>query len=421
MNLAVFFYNIFLFVFKAAVSISSLWNVKAKKWVNGRKNIFQEIASAINKEQRPIIWMHCSSVGEFEQGKPLIERIRSQNTSHKILLTFFSPSGYEANRNYKGADHIFYLPLDSKKNARKFLDIVQPSFVLWVKYEYWYYYLKELKNRNVDCLLVSAVFRKDQSFFKWYGALQRKMILFFTHVFVQNQESKELLKNLGVENCIVSGDTRFDRVIEIAERFQPIPLIEEFIGNSKCIVAGSTWKEDEKALKEAFENLDDADLKLIIAPHEIGEKRISELQEFFPNSQRFSQLTSNQQLATSNILIIDNIGMLSRLYKYSYITYIGGGFTKDGVHNVLEAAVYGKPVVFGPNYKKYREASELIDCGGGQSFTTSEDLQKIFGSLMDQKHDHLKKSEASKNYVLKNKGATEKILQFIQEKRLLTK
>jgi 3-deoxy-D-manno-octulosonic-acid transferase len=418
--LAVFFYNIFISLFRAAIIISSPWNAKAKKWSEGRKNIFPKIKSALNSNQSPIIWIHCSSVGEFEQGRPIIERIKTQNSTHKIFLTFFSPSGYEANKNYKEADFIFYLPMDSAENAKKFLNLVNPLFVIWVKYDYWFYYLKEIHKRKINCILISAVFRKQQSFFKWYGSLQRKMVSCFTHLFVQNKESKELLKTIGIENCTVSGDSRFDRVIEIAERFEPIPSIEQFIGASKSIVAGSTWKEDEEALKKAFDEINDPDLKLIIAPHEVGITRIEGLKTFFPHSQKFSQLTSNQQPVTGNILIIDNIGMLSRLYNYGYITYVGGGFTNDGVHNVLEAAVYGKPVIYGPNYIKYREAVELIAEEGGQCFSVPEELHDILISLLKKENEWSKNANASKNYVYKNKGATEKILQHIQEKRLLT-
>jgi 3-deoxy-D-manno-octulosonic-acid transferase len=418
--LAVFFYNIFISAFRAAINISSSWNPKAKKWKEGRRNIFSKIKTALSNNQAPIIWIHCSSVGEFEQGRPVIERIRAQGTGHKIILTFFSPSGYEANKNYKGADFIYYLPLDSRKNANEFLDIVQPSLVLWIKYEYWFYYLSAIRNRNINCLLISAVFRKDQSFFAWYGSLQRRMLSFFTHLFVQNAESKQLLQTIAIENCTVSGDTRFDRVIEIAGKFEPIPLMEGFIGNSKTIVAGSTWNEDEEALKKSFEEINDPNLKLIIAPHEVDMKRIEGLKHLFTRSQKFSQLTSEQQATGNNVLIIDNIGMLSRLYNYGDITYVGGGFTKDGVHNVLEAAVYGKPVVFGPNFEKYREAIELINDGGAKSFSTAGELQTIFSSLLTFQDDYRQKTAAAKNYVLKNKGATEKILRFIQEKRLLT-
>jgi 3-deoxy-D-manno-octulosonic-acid transferase len=389
--------------------------------MEGRRNIFSKIKAALNDNRAPIIWMHCSSVGEFEQGKPIIERIRAQGTRYKIILTFFSPSGYEANKNYKGADFIFYLPMDSKKNAKKFLDIVQPSLVLWIKYEYWFYYLNEIRTRNINCLLISAVFRKDHSFFKWYGSLQRKMLSCFTHLFVQNDESRELLKTIGIENCTVNGDTRFDRVIEIAERFEEIPFIQKSIEGRRCIIAGSTWKEDEEILKSVWDKIKDRSLKLIIAPHEIHENRLKEVSAIFSEAIYFPGLAPGKWEKTSaEVIVINSIGLLSRLYNYADITYVGGGFTKDGVHNVLEAAVYGKPVIFGPNYKKYREAVELIDNGGGESFSTPIHLKNIFTSLLYKNDEYLRRSKASKNYVRKNKGATEKILQFIQEKRLLT-
>jgi len=311
--------------------------------------------------------------------------------------------------------------MDSKKNAKKFLDIIQPSLVLWVKYEYWFYYLNEIRNRNINCLLISAVFRKDHSFFKWYGSLQRKMLSCFTRLFVQNEESKELLKTIGIDNCTVSGDTRFDRVIEIAEKFEPISFMEQSLEGIKSIVAGSTWKEDEKILRSVWDRIKDKNLKLVIAPHEIDQKHLQELSAVFPEAVYFSNFSpGNRSKTSAAVIIIDSIGMLSRLYKYAHITYVGGGFTKDGVHNVLEAAVYGKPVVFGPNYKKYREAIELIHAKGGESFSSADELQNIFSSLLIQEEEWLRKSAAAKNYVLRNKGATEKIFQFIQEKRLLT-
>jgi 3-deoxy-D-manno-octulosonic-acid transferase len=419
-KLPVFFYTIFLVLYRAGIAIASLWNPKAKKWLKGRKGLLKKIKSTIADEQSKIIWIHCSSLGEFEQGRPVMEEIKAQGTGHKILLTFFSPSGFEVKKDYKGADYIFYLPMDSKKNAQKFLDILSPSFIIFIKYDYWYYFLNEIKKRKINCLLISAVFRKDQLFFKWYGGLQRKMLRCFTKIFVQNKESKELLQTINIQNCTVSGDTRFDSVIEIAEKFEPIPLIEKFIGNSKCIVAGSTWKADEEALQKVFAGLNNPNLKLIIAPHEIHQAHLDELEKLYPQPIRFSKLTKIQQPITSNILFIDNIGMLSRLYKYGYITYVGGGFTWDGVHNVLEAAVYGKPVVFGKNYKKYKEAIDLIECEGAKSFSDNEELYQILIALLTDEDDYRQKCQASKKYVLENKGATEKVLHYIEEKRLFT-
>ncbi len=368
-----------------------------------------------------LVWIHCSSLGEFEQGKPVIEKIRTHNPAKKILLTFFSPSGYEEKKHYPGADYIFYLPMDSKKNAKNFIDIINPSLVFFIKYDFWYHYLKEINRRKIPCLLISALFREGQSFFKWYGVLQRKMLSCFTAIFVQNEKSKELLRKINIRNCVVSGDTRFDTVIEITNRFEPIQVIEEFIGKKKCVVAGSTWKDDEEILQKILIRLNDNDLKLIIAPHEIHKARLNELKELFPASINFSDLITISKKESYNILVIDNIGTLSRLYKYAYIAYVGGGFTRDGVHNVLEAAVYGKPVVFGKNYKKYKEATDLIECGGAKSFSVKDELYQILLALLNDETEYYQKCLASKNYVLENKGATEKILHYIEVNRLLTR
>jgi 3-deoxy-D-manno-octulosonic-acid transferase len=410
--------------------VASLFNAKAKKWVKGRKNIFEKLEKAIPPNEK-IIWVHCASLGEFEQGKPIIERLRPQGTRHKILLTFFSPSGYEAQKDYKGADWIFYLPMDGPRHAKRFLEIVHPSLVIFVKYEFWYYYLKKIRYSKIPLLLVSALFRKDMPFFKWYGSLQRKMLTRFDHLFVQDAHSKKLIDGIGLSDiCSVSGDTRYDRVIEIANQWKPIPAIEQFIGNSKVIVAGSTWPEDEEALQKAFAAIQVPSLKLIIAPHEITEKHIGDLEKLFPNSTRFSKLTtSNSELRTPNsplatCLLIDNIGTLSRLYKYATITYIGGGLRTMGVHNVLEAAVYFKPVLFGEYFRKYTEATGLVMSGGGLSFIDKKNdgvmLKELMEALLMNKEEYDHRSHAAGEFVQTNKGATDKIIQFIQEKRLLT-
>jgi 3-deoxy-D-manno-octulosonic-acid transferase len=403
--------------------VASLFNVKAKKWVQGRKHIFEKLEKAIPSGEK-IIWIHCASLGEFEQGKPIIEKLKEQGKTHKILLTFFSPSGYEAQKDYKNADWIFYLPLDGPRNAKRFLEIVHPSLVIFVKYEFWYYYLKKIKYRNIPLLLVSALFRKDMSFFKWYGGLQRKMLARFDHLFVQNEASKKLIDEIGLANiCSVSGDTRFDRVIEIANQWKPIPAIEQFIGNSKAIISGSTWPEDEEVLQKAFVSLNDNSLKLIIAPHEISEKNLIDIEKFFPNSIRFSQLTTHDSRLTT-VLIIDNIGLLSRLYKYAYITYVGGGLRTMGVHNVLEAAVYYKPVLFGVYFWKYTEATELVLSGGGLPFNDEKRngvvLRELIDALINNKEEYNYRSNAAGDFVQSNKGATQKIIQYIQENRLLT-
>ncbi|MGH2553424.1 MAG: 3-deoxy-D-manno-octulosonic acid transferase [Chitinophagaceae bacterium] len=421
--MAVLLYNIFLFFFKAGTHVASFFNTKARKWVQGRKNIFEKMEQSIADNEK-IIWIHCASLGEFEQGKPVIEKLRAQGTSHKILLTFFSPSGYEAQKNYTGADWIFYLPMDGSQNAKRFLDIVHPSLVIFVKYEFWYYYLKKIRYRKIPLLLVSALFRKDMSFFSWYGGLQRKMLARFDHLFVQNESSKKLIDEIGLAGiCTVSGDTRFDRVIEIAGQWKPIPSIEEFIGTSKTIVAGSTWPEDEDVLQKVFSLIEYPSLKLIIVPHEVSEKNINETEKRFPDSIRFSRLTTHHSPYTTT-LIIDNIGMLSQLYKYATIAYVGGGLRAMGVHNVLEAAVYNKPVLFGASYWKYTEATELALSGGGLPFSNEKKdgimLKELIEVLLNNKEEYDFRARAAGGFVQKNKGATMKIMQYIQEKRLLT-
>jgi 3-deoxy-D-manno-octulosonic-acid transferase len=414
--LGVIFYNIFLLLFKAGIRVAALFDSKAKKWVQGRKGIFKKLENAIGSNEK-IIWMHCASLGEFEQGRPLLEKLRHQYPNYKFLLTFFSPSGYEIKKDYKGADWVFYLPMDGPGNAKRFLEIVHPSLVIFVKYEFWYYYLKKIKYRNIPLLLVSALFWEKMSFFKWYGAMQRKMLSRFDHLFVQDETSKRLMDGIGLAAITtISGDTRFDRVIDIAKNAEPVPLVEKFLGDTRAIIAGSTWPEDEEVLKKIMEAVKYPPVKLIIAPHEIDEKHLASIQELFPGSVRLSQL--NTQHLKLNTLIIDNIGLLSRLYKYAYITYIGGGFGK-GIHNTLEAAVYGKPVVFGPVFHKFREAADLISKGGAISINSAEEGVAAVQRLLNDKQLRVDYCNNSRNYVYASKGATEKVTGFIQEKRLL--
>ena len=405
--------------------IAALFNPKAKKWVQGRKNIFNRLEKAIPKNEKTI-WVHCSSLGEFEQGKPVIEKLKLQYPSFKILLTFFSPSGYEVRKDYDGADWIFYLPMDGPYHARRFLEIVHPSLIIFVKYEFWYYYLKKIKYRNIPLLLISALFRKDMSFFKWYGGFQQKMLLRFDHLFVQNTASKNLIDELGFSGiCSISGDTRFDRVMDIIDKFETIPVIEQFIGNSKVIIAGSTWPEDEEVLQKAFTGINDPTLKLIIAPHDINEKHLKKIKDLFPDALLFSQLTAyNLQSTSHNILIIDNMGMLARLYKYAYLTYVGGGLRSMGVHNVLEAAVYSKIVLMGHYYHKYSEAVGLVLSGGAIPFNNEKKdgvmLKELIKALFKDREEYNYRSKAAGDFVRLNGGATKKIMQYIQENRLLT-
>ena len=416
--MAVFFYNIFLLLYWTGIHIASLWNKKARLWLDGRKNIFDRLSAELRTQDSKVIWFHCSSLGEFEQGRPVIENLRKQIPNSKFLLTFFSPSGYEIRKNYKGADWVFYLPLDSKRNAKIFFDIVNPTLAVFVKYDYWYYYLHECKDRKTPLILVSGIFRKDQPFFKWYGNLHRSMLNCFTHFFIQDKESLQLLQSININNVTIAGDTRFDRVSEIAENFKPIEEIEKFCNGLSVLVAGSTWPDDEKLIKDATANF--SNLKIVIAPHEIHKEHIDQLKSIFPNAMLHSQLKAHSsQPITSNFLIIDNIGMLSKLYHYATIAYVGGGFNK-GIHNTLEAAVYGKPVLFGPNYKKFKEAVGLIETAGGICISSSNELSDILQKFISNKTELELRSKKSFEFVKQNKGAAEKILHYIKANRLLT-
>jgi len=425
---SIIFYHVFLWVYRLGIGMIAPWNKKAKSWLEGRKGLFSRMQSALEKtldsENHPTIWMHCSSLGEFEQGRPVIERLRIQSPHCRIIVSFFSPSGYEARKNYKGADHIFYLPLDSRKNARTFIDLIKPDLVIWIKYDYWYYFLVELKKREIPTLLVSGVFRPGQPFFKWWGRLHRYMLECFTHLFVQTETSRQLLEGLGFTgNVSIGGDTRFDRVIEIAESRETLPAIETFCQGRTVIVAGSTWEEDEEEL-DHFANTH-PDIRFIIAPHQVEETRLKEVERLFRNKVRYSDWIKGTPplpgRQAPNVLIIDNIGMLSRLYQYATITYVGGGFGDDGVHNVLEAAVYGRPVVFGPVIEKYIEAVELVDCGGGIVIDSALEAESVFRRLLADEEEYRDICQASRSYVYSKRGATDQIVNYIQEKRLFTR
>lgn len=410
--------NIVIRLLEVAIRISSLWNPKAALWLKGRRNIIQHVREAMASNSRKVVWLHSASLGEFEQGRFLIETFRKQYPEYCVVVTFFSPSGYEVMKNYQGADYIFYLPLPTSHNAKRFVQAINPSLVFWIKYDYWYHYLYELKKRKVPVLLISALFHRKNAFFKWYGPLYKKMLLFLTWLFVQDSASEKRLRLLGIKNVSVSGDTRFDRVIDIAENFQPIPYIEEFIGDSPVIVAGSTWPEDEEEL-DHYANTH-KDVRFIIAPHEIGEEHLRDIEKLFHHTVRYSKLKeANPHPGTVNTLIIDNIGMLSRLYQYATIAYVGGGFGDDGVHNVLEAAVFGKPVVFGPVFTSFQEAIDLLEEGAAFTVDNALDLEKTLNSLLSDQTLYVECEQAAKAYVASKKGATEKILQYIQENRLL--
>jgi len=429
-TVAIAFYRLFLWLYRGSIIAISPFNRKASRWLSGRKNVFQNLRRFTDTKGGDIIWFHCASLGEFEQARPLLEGIRSSYPSYRILLSFFSPSGYEIRKDYKGADFVTYLPLDGPGNARKMLDMVRPRLVVWVKYEYWYFYLQQIKQRNIPLLLVAGIFRPEQPFFKSWGGFHRNMLNCFTCLFVQNQDSKKLLGSIGFsDNVSVGGDTRFDRVIEIAAQQVSIPAIEQFVNGCPVIVAGSTWEEDEEEL-DHFANTH-PEIKFIIAPHEIDEQHLKDIEKLFHHAVRYSALIASpaqalqiqrepSTAAAPNTLIVDNIGMLSKLYKYATVAYVGGGFGDDGVHNVLEAAVYSKPVIFGPVFEKFREAVGLIDAGGAFCIENALELEENLQVLLGNAEEYKMASVAAGNYVYANKGATQKILGYIQEKRLLT-
>lgn len=408
------FYRLFLLLYSIGIKIAALFNRKAKLWLEGRKNIFPKIQAAFHNNTQSVIWFHCASLGEFEQGRPLIEQLRKDYPSHKILLTFFSPSGYEVHKHYAPADDVFYLPLDSKQNASRFLQIVQPELIIFIKYEFWYFYLNEIKNRNISLLLVSAAFRKDQPFFKWYGTLHRHMLQCFTQIFVQDNDSKTLLSSININNVIVCGDTRVDRVSEVSAQWHSIPEIETFCTQHRVVVCGSTWEEDDEELNHYVNK--SIDTRFIIAPHEIDEDRLKECLSFYKNAMLYSDyLKAGTAAKNINTIIIDNIGLLKRLYKYGDICFVGGGFGGDGVHNVLEPAVYHRPVVFGPVYEKYREAVELEEAGAAFSADNTLELEAVFNDLFSDKKMYDDACEAAANYINDHSGATKAIEKYIRE------
>lgn len=410
-------YTAFVYLYGFAIRLATPVNAKAKLWADGRKNIFTIIRTDFEKlSDKKIIWVHCASLGEFEQGRPVIEKIKSNEPSTLIVLTFFSPSGYEVRKNYSGADFIYYLPIDTLSNAKKFITLIKPAAAFFVKYEFWYNYLYVLKSKKISTYLISGIFRENHYFFKWYGKWARQQLSCFTHFYLQNKLSEKLLNTIGYTNTTVAGDTRFDRVFEISKSVKKIPLIEQFKQGKNILIAGSTWLDDERILSTLdFKTLN---FGLIIAPHEINEEHIQAIEELFSKSSavrclRYSK-ANELNITKATVLIIDNIGMLSSIYQYGTIAYIGGGFGK-GIHNILEAATFGLPIIFGPNYQKFSEAVELIKLGGAFTITTNKEFEDNFTSLTYP--EKLSSASAiSRGYISSNTGATDKILNSISSK-----
>ncbi len=396
-------------------------NPKAKLWVDGRRNWSERLAGALAGNRAPVAWFHAASLGEFEQGRPVIEAFRQQYPAYKILLTFFSPSGYEVRKNYAGADFIAYLPSDTPANARRFVQLVKPSIAFFIKYEFWANYLHELKAAQVPVISFSTIFRPGQLFFKPYGGFYRSLLHQFDHILVQNEVSVRLLDSIGITRTTLAGDTRFDRVKQVADQKKEIPAAAAFRLDPAgqpvpVLVAGSAWQQDMDVLIP-FLNAFTQPLKVIIAPHEIHDDEIEKWrQQLQRPSVRFSQVTAGDtsQLATAEVLIIDNIGMLSSLYQYGQYAYIGGAFGK-GLHNILEAATFSMPLFFGPNYRKFQEAIDLIAEGGAVSVNNTQELTMAFGRLYTDNSAWQKAAATSRGYVVRNIGATGKVMHIVNQ------
>ena len=396
--------------------VVALFHPKARLWVDGRKEVLDRIEQTIEKGQEHI-WFHFASLGEFEQGRAVLEQIKKRFPHEKIVITFFSPSGFEIRKNTNLASYVFYLPEDTRKNAQRFITAVNPKFGVFTKYEYWYHYFNELKRKNIRLLMISAIFREEQLFFKPYGGFYRKMLKKVSFFFTQNIDSVHMLKWIGITNAGLAGDTRFDRVVELPKQHIENDIVNVFLEGQSTIVAGSTWTRDEVLLQRLITHCEG--WKLVLAPHEINSAHLSEISNLFSDCVFYSQFSTYDpdEISKSKVLIIDNIGMLSSLYYYADITYIGGGFG-TGIHNTLEAAAYGKPVVFGPKYEKFQEAVDLITLMAGFSISNYDELYEVFTVLQDERR-RAKIGLSAAEYVKQRAGATQIIMKYLETEGLL--
>lgn len=412
MNLKLFLYDTGLILYSFLLRIAALFHPKARSFIKGRKGLMKQISGQLAAETRPRIWMHCASLGEFEQGRPLIEAIRRRHPQSCLVLTFFSPSGYEACKHYEGADYICYLPLDNQRNAEKFIEILNPALAFFVKYEFWYHYLNTLYKKQIPAFLISAIFQSRQPFFKWYGALHRKMLTFFTHIFVQDQRSEQLLLALGIPDVAITGDTRFDRAAAVLATPRLFPSLDIFKNGEQLIIAGSTWQEDERLLYETMQLLP-AGYKLLVAPHEIHEKRIQEIQSRFGEDCCLWD-AAPAILREKRVGIVTSMGQLAYLYRYAAVVWMGGGFTRSGIHNIIEPAVYGHPVFFGPNYTRYREAIDMIALSAAISVPDAQ----TFARLLQRQSLLQELAGNAKAYIQGQLGATHRIIHYLELKNL---
>ena len=406
-----FLYNIITLLAAQLLKIVALFSPKMKLFVDGRKSTFQTLANKIQTSDKTI-WFHAASLGEYEQGLPVIEAIKQQFPTHKIVVTFFSPSGYEVRKNNAIADVTVYLPLDTISNAKRFIKLVHPEMAFFIKYEYWPNYLNELKKQQIKTYLISGILRENQAFFKWYGGFYRNALKTFDYFFVQNESSKTLLQSIGFNNVKVSGDTRFDRVVSILERDNSLDFIEQFKDNTTTIVIGSSWPRDESLLVNYINQSSD-EVKFIIAPHNIKSEQIQELKNSISKKTVLFSEKDNIDLSNSNVFLIDTIGILTKIYSYADIAYVGGGFGNPGVHNILEPATFGVPVVIGPNYSHFAEATALVNMEGCISIQNQTQLNEAFDLLLHNEDERLEKGHICSTFVQMNKGATQTIMHHI--------
>ena len=413
-----FLYNLITYLVSALLQVVAFFSPKIKLFVNGRKDVFSTLKNQISSGDK-CIWFHAASLGEYEQGLPVMEEIRKRFPAHKIVLTFFSPSGYEVRKNTKSADVVVYLPLDTPSNAKRFVKIVNPEMAFFIKYEYWPNYLNELKKRQIPSYLISGIFRKNQLFFKWYGGFYKKALDAFHHFFVQNSSSKELLLELNKTNVTVSGDTRFDRVASILEKDNSLDFISDFKNDTLTIVVGSSWPKDEELLVK-FINENKFNIKFIIAPHNIKEEQISELKKsiskktiLFSEKDEILKQVQNDKISNYDVFIIDTIGILTKIYSYADIAYVGGGFGNPGVHNILEPATFGVPIIIGPNYSHFAEAIALVNMEGCISISNQNELNEAFENLIQNEDIRAEKGHICSTFVQMNKNATQIILDKI--------
>ena len=404
-------YTLGIIIYGFIIRLASFFNPKAKQWADGRKSILKDIERQLKPYAGKTLWMHSASLGEFEQGRSILEALREKQANIRIILTFFSPSGYEIRKDTPLADYVFYLPEDTPSNARKFLALVEPDIAVFIKYEYWYNYLKVMDSQKMPVLFISAIFRPQQHFFQFYGVWFRKHLRQIQHFFVQNEISQELLRKIGVEQVSISGDTRFDRVLSIAENVVPNALVKAFKQNHELFLAGSSWPKDESCIQPMQEFF--PELKIIVAPHIINEAHIVQIENLFINAVRYSR-ASLKDISSYQVLIIDNMGMLSSLYQYANYAFIGGGFGV-GIHNTLEAATFGMPIFIGPNYHKFQEAKDLVEDGVAIVIHEDKQLLEEFSNLKANKQEYHRIVEASRKYVQSGAGATKQIVNSIED------